>query len=396
MKRFLAALILAAALRAGAQTVAVLPFFNLSEDESLDWIGESVSETIREALAGEGLLVLDRETREKAYQRLLLRPRSVLTRASVVKLGELLDAERIVYGAFQVEGAGGAAGASPKDSLELTVRVMNLRELRQGPEDSATAPLEDLADAQSRLAWRVLTRMLELGRAPSQEQYLRNHPPVRLDALESYIRGLMSASPEQKHRFFTQAARLDERFGEPCFQLGRLQFGQKNYRVAAGWFEKVPKASSHYLEAAYFLGICRHHLADYDGAIASFEEVAAELPLNEVWNNLGAAQSRKNAPAALESFERASQGDPNDPVYLFNVGYAMWKAGRYDDAAGKFRATLDRTPEDSLAILMLGRCLNQTPPKESDLTVAGLERVKENFEEMAYRQLRAAMEPPKR
>ncbi len=396
MKRFLAALILAAALRAGAQTVAVLPFFNLSEDESLDWIGESVSETIREALAGEGLLVLDRETREKAYQRLLLRPRSVLTRASVVKLGELLDAERIVYGAFQVEGAGGAAGASPKDSLELTVRVMNLRELRQGPEDSATAPLEDLADAQSRLAWRVLTRMLELGRAPSQEQYLRNHPPVRLDALESYIRGLMSASPEQKHRFFTQAARLDERFGEPCFQLGRLQFGQKNYRVAAGWFEKVPKASSHYLEAAYFLGICRHHLADYDGAIASFEEVAAELPLNEVWNNLGAAQSRKNAPAALESFERASLGDPNDPVYLFNVGYAMWKAGRYDDAAGKFRATLDRTPEDSLAILMLGRCLNQTPPKESDLTVAGLERVKENFEEMAYRQLRAAMEPPKR
>ena len=56
--------------RAQGQTVVVLPFFNLSGTSSLDWIGESVSETIREALAAEGVLVLDRESREEAYRRL--------------------------------------------------------------------------------------------------------------------------------------------------------------------------------------------------------------------------------------------------------------------------------------------------------------------------------------
>jgi tetratricopeptide (TPR) repeat protein len=110
--------------------------------------------------------------------------------------------------------------------------------------------------------------------------------------------------------------------------------------------------------------------------------------LSEVWNNLGAAQSRKNLPEAAESFRKASEGDPNDSSYLFNLGYVLWKNGEFEAAAQKFRASLDLAPEDALAILMLGRSLKGTPVRETEQRIKGLERMRANFEELAYRQLR--------
>ncbi len=392
MRRLLLALLVCLAVRAGAQTVAVLPLFNLSADGNLDWIGESVAETIRETLASEGMLVLDRESREEAYRRLSLRQYTLLTHASVIKLGEELDAERIVYGWFRVSTAPENSPPGQKSSLQLAVRVIDLRELSQSAQESGTAALEDLAEAQTRLAWQALRFLSKPGTAPSEEQLRGRRKPVRLDALESYIRGLMAASREQKHRLFTQAARLDEGFSQPCFQLGRLLFASKNYKVAAGWFERVPADSLNYMEASFFLGLCRYQLGEYDKAIASFLQVARVVPLNEVWNDLGAAQSRKNLPESVESFRKASKGDPYEPAYLFNLGYALWKTGEFGEATEKFRALLDLTPEDPQAILMLGRCLKKTPPQETQLRIEGLERIKDNFEEMAYRQLRATLD----
>ena len=366
MRRYLLGLVVCLAAPAWAQTTAVLPFFNLSGDSNLDWIGESVSEAIRETLVSEGMATVDRESRAEAYRRLSLRPYTLLTRASVVKLGEELDAERIVYGTFQVPPG--------KSSLVLTARVLDRRELSLSQEETAASALEDVAESQQRLAWQVSR---SLGGAVRERN---RRKPVRVDALESYIRGLMATSPEQKHRLLTQAARLDENFAQPCFQLGRMLFASKNYKVAAGWFERVPADNPHAVEASFLLGLCRYELGEYDTAIAALRRVAESAPLNEVWNDLGAAQSRKNLPDAVESFRRASAGDPSDPAYLFNLGYVLWKKSEFDEAAQKFRAVLDLTPEDPQAILMLGRCLQRTPPRETDLRLEGLERIKDKLD----------------
>src|SRR5438128_1525294 len=81
-----------------AETYAVLPFFNVSKDANLDWIGESISETLSEALASEGLVALGRDDRIEVYHRLSIRPYALLTKASVIKIGESLDAESVIYG----------------------------------------------------------------------------------------------------------------------------------------------------------------------------------------------------------------------------------------------------------------------------------------------------------
>ena len=79
MQRYLAlAVMLCGALR--AETVLVLPFFNHARPGSLDWIGESIAETVGDTLRSEGVLVLDRDDRLEVSS-------EVLPGSSVFNLG---------------------------------------------------------------------------------------------------------------------------------------------------------------------------------------------------------------------------------------------------------------------------------------------------------------------
>lgn len=374
---------------AWAEPVVVVPFFSQSPSANLDWIGESIAHTIQEALISRGLLVIDRDERETVYRRLFLRANVRLTHASVIKIADALDASDAVYGEFElIPGEGG------QGTLRISAETLDLKRMRKGGQFAESGPLEDLAALQSRLAWQVL-RELAPELTPAQEDFLRERPAVRLDAMENYTRGLLATNAEQKRRYLAQAARLDERFADPAFELGRLSFDQKEYAAALKWLVRIPPTSPRYFEATFRAGLCRFQLGEYAGAQTAFALVAASVPLNEVFNNLGAAQSRRNEAAALESFRKALDGDEADPDYHFNVGYALWKLGRFDEAAKSFRAAIDRNPEDAAATLMLGRCLKRAAARPSD-SAAGMERVKLNYNESAYRQLKAALEDAKK
>ena len=56
-------------------------------------------------------------------------------------------------------------------------------------------------------------------RAPSEDVFFHDRAPVRVDAMESYVRGLMAATDDQKLKLFTQAARrcsIASRSGSPA------------------------------------------------------------------------------------------------------------------------------------------------------------------------------------
>src|SRR5262249_745405 len=134
-------------------------------------------------------------------------------------------------------------------------------------------------------------------------------------------------------------------------------FQRKEYRQAADWLEKIGAEDTHYREATFLLGLARFESGDYASAQKAFQTIAATVPLGEVFNNLAAAESRRNLPQAIEDFRKAADGDASDPVYRFNLGYALFKKADFAAAADQFRAVLDHTPDDQLATLLLGRCL---------------------------------------
>jgi tetratricopeptide (TPR) repeat protein len=438
----ISAAILTLAIPALADTAAVLPFWNqpppsrasnldanasrtpnsggarppnptAARPTNMEWIGESIAQTVREALASRGVLGFERNEVEEALHRLGLRDRAVLSQASVIKIGEELDAEQVVFGDFQFIPAAPRPAATPSPvpvstavpvppksaasagSLRISARVLDRRRMRLGAEFIETGALEDLATIEAHLAWRALT-LLAPKLAPPESEFKTLRPAIRLDAEESYVRGLLAQDSAQKEKFFLQAARLDARFAQPCYQLGQIHYQRKEYRQAAEWLEKIPGEDAHFRAASFLLGLARFQSGDYQGAQKAFQIIAETVPLSEVYNNLGAAESRRNLPQAIDDFRKAVEGDATDPVYLFNLGYALWKKGDLGEAADRFRAVLDRDPQDQTATLLLGRCLKKAGPRagvsrDADARLVGIERLKTNYDESVYWQLKAVI-----
>jgi tetratricopeptide (TPR) repeat protein len=395
MQRWLAVCLfgLAALRPVAADTAAVLPFLNkTAASPNLVWIGESVAETVREALGITGIPTLDRNDTLEAYRRLSLRQGIPLTEASVFKIGETLDAESVVYGSFEFTPP--ASGPITAGSLQVTARVLDRRHMRASPDFTETGSLEDLATMEAHLAWRALT-LIAPGMAPPESEFRTLRTPIRLDAEENYVRGLLAHSTEQKEKYFTAATRIDPHFAHACYQLGQLHYQRKEYKLAVTWLEKVGLADIHSHEANFLLGLARFQTGDYKGAQQTFQMIAAAVPLSEVFNNLGAAESRANLQqASIDDFHRALEGDANDPLYRFNLGYALWKKGDFAAAADCFRALLEANPADSAAPLLLTRCMKKQGPRYSpDPRLDNLERLKTNFEERAYMQLKSLLAP---
>jgi tetratricopeptide (TPR) repeat protein len=387
-------LLLLAGAFAFADTVAVLPFWNAAPNakSNMDWIGESIAETMRDALGSRGVLTIERNDTVEAFARLGLRERVAISEGSVVKLGEELDAEQILFGTFEFT-PNGAAGAGAHGSLKISARILDLKRLKLGPEFLETGAVEDLATLQAHLAWRAL-EMIAPKLAPQESEFQSVRPAVRLDAEENYVRGVLARDPETKEKFFLQAARLDARFAHPCYELGQILYRRKDYHQAADWLARVGPESFHYREAEFLMGLALYQSGDFAGAQKAFQTVVTAVPLAEVYNDLGAAESRKNLPQAVDDFRKASEDDPNDTDYRFNLGYALWKKGDFAGAAEQFNAILTRNVEDPWATLLAARCAKkQAVNPAADVRLLGLERLKTNYQERAYRQLKTMLEP---
>jgi tetratricopeptide (TPR) repeat protein len=374
-----------------ADTIAVLPLFNINAAiaPDLDWIGESAAETIHEALSSYGLLTLSRDDRVEVYRRLGVKPEVLLTRATVMKLGETLDAGQVVFGDYTIDPVTDAAAAL-KSNVRIVVHVIDLKKLKEAQSFEQDGLLENLGQMEMKLAWQVLHQIAP-ATAVAEQVFLRDRPDIRVDAMESYVRGLMAPNGEQKTKFFTQAARLDDRFSQPNYELGRMLFLKKDYHNAIAWLARVTRADSHYMEASFQLGICRLYEGDNEAAIRLFRMVSDEVPLNEVLNDLAAALSRRNDASAAAGFRKALDGDQGDPDYWFNYGYALWKLGQYAEAADQFRAALQRSPDDTEATSFLGRAIHGDPYRPGDAKTDNRERIKTLFEDSAYRQLQAEL-----
>lgn len=381
-----------AAVAAFGDTFVVLPFANLSRNPNLDWIGESIADEMRETLAANGMIVLDRNAREEGYKRLGIRQNVLLTRASVMKLAEALDAEQVVYGEFEFQPAPAGTTPATRGTLKVIGHVLDRKNLRQGPEFSELGALEDLAAIQNRVGWRALHTLHPEG-APPIEEYMASKPLYRVDAIENYVRGVLATNPDLQHRYYTNAIRLEPSLSRVHFRMGMLHYGRKEYKLAMDEFAKVLPQNSHYRESQFFVGVCKFRTSDFAGAQAAFEQVGKDIPLSEVLNNIGVAQARRNMPAeALDTIRKALEGDPTDPIYQFNMGLMLWKRGQLDEAAEHFQIAVDRDPADVESQTMLTRCQKKQGPRPQD-RMDFRERLKTEYEETAWLQLKSMLQP---
>jgi len=374
--------------------VLVFPFENRSSRADLNWVSESFAETISSRLSGPDFYVLNRAERDVACTQLGIPSDTPLTVASEFKVAQTLGADWVVFGRFNVEGAG----------LTATARLLDLHKLKISPAIESTGELSELVDLQTRLVW-----LLEAAHDPhftvgTEEDFSRKFPEVRLDAFENYIRGILATDDTSRIRFFEESDHLNPSDHRAAFALGRYYFDQKDYANSAKWLKKLNPGDAHYLESLFFFGVDEYFLGHYPSSKTAFEKIGREIPLNEIANNAGVLAARAGQDEqALEDFERAHAGDPTDADYCFNRGVALWNLRRYNAAATSLQEAIRLKDDDSDARTLLAVVLEKQGDAAGERTQMewlnqhqmGLEahpsrdvlpqpRLKKNFDERAF------------
>ncbi len=379
-----------ASLFAQSATVLVLRFQNNSTYSELNWVGESIAETLRADFAQANQIVLDRNTAMAGMKRLDLRPEANFTKASIIRLSQALEADMVIFGSYDVKLPPGVSQLK-ESNIVIDAQLIDIRKLQNAPDISEAGKLSELSKYKQHLAWQLLTYM-DPHTNTTFEQFMTGRQATRLDAEESYIHGLLSTDKEQQKKWFLQAANLDPQFVSPAFELGRSYLEHKDPKQALMWLRRVPASDARYLEARFRMGIAAYQSGDYNAAVGYFKEVANVMPLHEVFNNLGAAEDQLNLPPAIDDFRRAVDGDPADVSYLFNLGAALLRRNLFEEAQQKLQAVIDHSPDDAEADDLLAQAQDRrvSPPGAKPLAPA---RLKTSMDSTAFRQLKAMLQP---
>jgi len=370
------------------ENVLILPFSNLSANHNLDWVGESFAVSVFQSLSGELPFVVQPEDRDSAMRQMNVRKYAPLTRASVIEIAVNLDAVLVVSGSVEViPGANGA-----RDGLRVRAQLYNARKLRHIKDFEVSGKMDDLSLVQAHLAWQILSA-LRPETVPTESEYLAVRPPVRLDAIERYVRGLIATSYDQKFKLFTAAARLQPDYSAACYELGSLYYSRHEYRSAAEWLARVASADAHFHQSLFRLGLAHYHTGDYKLSAEAFEKLSQAISLSEVLNNLGVAQLRSGDPQSAGNLQKATEGDPADPDYSFNAGLALYRKGDFDAAIPLLESSLTHKPGDEAASRLLDKCKRKEAARPGELKAEALERIKENYDETAWLQLKALIDP---
>jgi tetratricopeptide (TPR) repeat protein len=376
----------------------VLPFENRTGQPSLDWIREAAAELLSSRFVSAGFEPMSRADRIYALDHLGLPEGFNPSRASSLKLAQTLDADSIVVGSYILDG----------NSIVAEARLVNVPALRMSEVVTAHGDLKDQIDVFDSLAWK-LTRELDPGFSGSEETFVDAGKGIRLDAFEQYIRGITETDQAQRLADLEKAVKLSPEFSPTWMALGREAYNGQQYEQAADAFAKVDKNSPDGLEAGYYRGLSLLFSGDYKKAEQAFAGVARILPLAEVVNNEGVAQSRQGHDGT-DLFIKAEEVDPSAPDYHFNLAVSLQRHGQTAAALNELDQCLKLRPGDEEAQALEAAWKKPAAPKpppaaaqdaaagaakpspDADASADPLERIVRSFDAAAFRQAAQMMD----
>lgn len=370
----------------------VMPFEDQSSASGLEWISEAFPEVISQRMASPRLYPVSRDDQVYAFDHSGIPATVRPSRATIYRMAEQMDADYVVLGSYNFDGARFSASA----------QLLDMKKLHLYPAVQSSGLLANLIDIQTVLAWELLEQM-PVPPPMTREQFLQASAPIRIDAFENYIRGVTATDHQQKVRYFRTAVKLNSSYTLAMMQLGKAYYNNHEYEPASLWFSRVPKDAPAAGEANFLLGMSEFYRGNFDKAFAAFNSLSGRLPLTEVYNNMGVAEARRGRrAAAVEYFSKATNADPNDADYRFNLAVALFKNGDSAGAARQLREELQPRPTDGEAKALLDM-INRgvTPPSVNSTATASAgnallaanqpripqERIKRNYNEASYRQL---------
>lgn len=322
--------------------ILVVPLETPANDGRTYWLGEAVSILIADDINARGLGALSREARERAYEQLHLPSNAVLSRATVIKVGEIVNAERVIVGEVSVDG----------DSLSITVQPIRLDLGRADAPVVARGDLQNLFD----LARNAARRAVPGGGEPPLV------PSPSLQAFEQYVKGLLAEEPAARADFLETALALQPNYDRARIALWDVRTSQGDYQAALTAVRAIKSDSPDARRASFLASVSLVQLKQYDEAFKLLQSLDGTAPDPAILNNLGIVQIRRGGSpeqgTAVYFLTKAAKSAPDDADVLFNLGYAYALDRDPQGAIYWLRESLRRNPEDGDAHYVLAAALD--------------------------------------
>jgi hypothetical protein len=303
-------------------TVLVIPFDSEGRDGRGYWLREASAVLLTDDFASLGVSAMSRDHRLRAFDSLRVPATAPLSHATVIRVGQIVGAMRVVVGSCAISG----------DTLTVRARAILLDGGQISAEVVETGPLVNLFDVYARVA-----RRLAEGWPREAAPVEANHPGVA--AFEQYVKGLLAEGPAMKLSFLREALRLSPTLERARIEIWAVYNELGEHQNALAAVRQVSfdpalggPAAALAREAAFLSSVSLVQLGRYQEAFDVLTDLNRVAVDGSLLNNLGVVQLRRppvgaTGRRAVAYFTDSIAVEGADSDLLFNLGHRMPKPG---------------------------------------------------------------------
>lgn len=340
------------------QSVVFLPFSNQSEKQEIYWLGEGFAESLREELLLKELYVIRRQERQQAYEDLRLPYIGDLSRATMLKIGEELGADYIVFGSYNLADT----------TLSVQARVIRLSTLKLSDPINASGPLEKLYDIQKNIRDGLVQYFATEKFVPSETEVQQISIP--LHAYEAYIKGLLESSDAERIKFFQRAIQENPGYAQAIYRMGQALSGSQRYKESNECLSKGTFQEPLATRVKFLQGLNSYMAQSYDEAYQTWNELSKLKPSPELMNNVGIAlMQKKDFQNSGWFLSKAIEAEPDNPDYRFNLAASYIMRSFEKNAIEEYRELIKLRNNDYQTFYFAAKLLEKqaTADKTPDL-----------------------------
>jgi TolB-like protein len=337
-------------------SVAILPFENMSSEEESGYFAEGITEEITNVLAGISDLHVAARTSAFSFRG---------SQRDVRDIGRTLNVSFVVEGSVR----------RARDTLRITAQLIDTSTGFHVWSERFDRPNGDVFQIQDEIARAVaerLSRHVQSGAAPR-----RVTPTNEMSAYDEYLRGLQllsEISPEallEAASYFEKCIALDPRFAPAKAALSEAltlqamlfherpgsETGPDALQEAEAALELDPELPEAHLARAL---VAMYYEWDHQTAKASFDRARALGPSVSrihMWLEFYATYVEHDYAAAIAAIDRARELSPVDPAIRVREATVRYLFGDLKESEALIRGMLAESPDASILHTSLGNTL---------------------------------------
>lgn len=310
------------------------------------WLGEAAAILLADELDARGIPALSRPDRVEAFARLQLPFVSTLTRATMLRVAELVGATELVVGEVRLG-----------TRMTVKARVISVEAARQRQEIVEEGQGTEIYAIFERIATRLAPGLPRADR--------RAHLPI--GAFEHYVKGLVAPTAAAQERFLEQARQQAPTNDRVLLALWEVHSSQAAHVKALAAASAVSRQAPLDRQARFCAALSLIELQRYNDAFTRLQALHGEGASPVLSNAMGVVQIRRGSTpqTGLPSyfFTRAVDEDPGNSDYLFNLGYAYARSRDVNAALYWLREQVRFAPADGEAHLLMSHMLRAAGKK---------------------------------